>query len=166
MEEVGSLTSPFEENSVMKRVHFWLFAAAVLVIGSVVLLHRAAAAGGEVDIIVNKANTVDDLSLADAKKAFLGDKSNWPSGKRVTVLMLAPGSPERDRVLRDVYKMSDDQYEQYFTQAAFAGKVSAPPKDVPSAAQMKQAVAGNPGAIGYVKKEDVDDSVKAVLKLQ
>jgi hypothetical protein len=31
---------------------------------------------------------------------------------------------------------------------------------------MKQAVAGNPGAIGFVKKEDVDDTVKVVLKLQ
>jgi len=31
---------------------------------------------------------------------------------------------------------------------------------------MKQAVAANPGAIGYVKKEEVDDSVKIVLKLQ
>lgn len=149
----------------MKRIHCCLF-VALLVAGGFLMLREASAAGGEVDIIVNKANTIDDLPLADAKKAFLGDKSNWPSGKRVTVLMLAPGTPERDRVLRDIYKMSEDQYEQYFTQAAFAGKVSAPPKDVASAAQMKQAVAGNPGAIGYVKKEDVDDSVKAVLKLQ
>jgi hypothetical protein len=31
---------------------------------------------------------------------------------------------------------------------------------------MKQSVAANLGAIGYVKKEDVDDTVKVVLKLQ
>ena len=150
----------------MKRARLLLLAAAVLVAGGNLLLRRAAAAGEEVDIIVNKANTIDDLSPADAKKVFMGDKTTWPSGKRVTILMLAQGQPERAAVLRGIYKMSEDDYGQYFTQAAFAGKVSAPPKDVASAAQMKQAVAGNPGAIGYVKKEDVDDTVKAVLKLQ
>jgi hypothetical protein len=31
---------------------------------------------------------------------------------------------------------------------------------------MKQAVADNAGAIGYVKKEDVDDTVKVILKIQ
>jgi ABC-type phosphate transport system substrate-binding protein len=34
------------------------------------------------------------------------------------------------------------------------------------AAMMKAAVAANPGAIGYVKKADLDDTVKAVLKLE
>lgn len=148
-----------------KRAQLVLLAAGVLVVGSVILLRGVAAAGGEVDVIVNKANTVDDISLADARKVFMGDKTTWPSGKRVTILMLAQGQPERTAVLRGIYKMAEDEFEQYFTQAAFTGKISAPPKDVASAAQMKQAVAANPGAIGYVKKEDVDDSVKVILKL-
>ena len=91
-------------------------------------------------MIVNKANTIGDLSPADAKKVFMGDKTTWPSGKRVTILMLSPGQPERAVALREIYKMSEDDYGQYFTQAAFAGKVSAPPKDVGSPAQMKQAI--------------------------
>jgi ABC-type phosphate transport system substrate-binding protein len=150
----------------MKRAQFLILAVALLAAAGALLLHEAAAASGEVDVIVNKANTVDDLPLADAKKVFMGDKTTWPSGKRVTILMLAQGLPERAVALRDIYKMSEDDLVQYFTAAAFAGKVSAPPKDIASAAQMKQAVAANPGAIGYVKKEDVDDTVKVVLKLQ
>ncbi len=150
----------------MKRSPFLILALAVLIAGSAPALRRADAAGDEVDIIVNKANTVDDLSLADAKKIFMGDKSTWPSGKRVTVLMLGAGHPERATVLREIYKMPEDQLGQYFVQAAFAGKISAPPKDVASAAQMKQAIADTIGAIGYVQKEDLDDTVKSVLKLQ
>lgn len=150
----------------MKRAQVLLLAVAVFVAGGILLLREAAAGGEEVDIIVNKTNPIDDLPLADAKKAFLGDKTTWPNGKRVTALMLAQGLPERVVVLREIFKMPEDQLSQYFVQAAFAGKISAPPKEVSSAAQMKQAVAANPGAIGYVKKEDVDDTVKAVLKLQ
>jgi hypothetical protein len=62
--------------------------------------------------------------------------------------------------------MSERNLAQYFTAAAFAGKLAAPPKDIASTAQMKWAVAANPGAIGFVKKEYVDDTVKAVLKPQ
>jgi hypothetical protein len=150
----------------MKRTQLLALVAAIVLAGGTLLLRMAAAAGEEVDIIINKTNTVDDLPLADAKKVFMGDKSTWPSGKRVTVLMLAQGLPERAVILREIYKMPEDQLGQYFVQAAFAGKVSAPPKDIASAALMKQTVAGNPGAIGFVKKEDVDDTVKVVLKLQ
>jgi len=121
-------------------------------------------AGDEVDVIVNKANDTGELALADAKKIFMGDKSVWGSGKRVTILMLAPGQPERAVILREIYKMSESDYGKYFLQAAFSGRVTAPPKDVGSAAQMKQLVAANPGAIGYLKKSDVDDTVKVVLK--
>ena len=46
----------------------------------------------EVDIIVNKANPVNELSLADARNIFIGDKGSWPNGKRITVLMLAAGA--------------------------------------------------------------------------
>src|SRR5271167_3997366 len=112
----------------------------------------AVSAGDEVDVIVSKANSTADLSAADAKKIFMGDKSVWPSGKRVTILMLAPGQPERAVILKEIYKMSEGDFSKYFLQAAFSGRVTAPPKDVGSAAQMKQLVAENPGAIGYLKK--------------
>lgn len=125
---------------------------------------RQTLAADEVDVIVNKANTVDELTVADARKVFMGDKSVWPSGKRVTILMMAPGQAERAVILREIYKMSDGDYTKYFMQAAFTGRVTAPPKETSSAAQMKQLVSENPGAIGYVKKSDVDDTVKVVLK--
>jgi ABC-type phosphate transport system substrate-binding protein len=148
------------------RLATLLFAVIIVVSTPVFFQWMAGAAGDEVDVIVNKGNPTGDLALPDAKKIFMGDKSTWSNGKRVTVLMLAPGAPERAVILREIYKMSDAEYGKYFMQAAFTGKVTAPPKEVSSAAQMKQAVADNAGAIGYVKKDDVDDSVKVVLKIQ
>jgi ABC-type phosphate transport system substrate-binding protein len=142
-----------------------LATAALLIFISLVLPPGRVSAADEVDLIVNKANTISDLSLADAKKIFMGDKTTWPSGKRVSVLMAAAGSPERAVVLREIFKMSDAEYTKYFMQAAFTGKVTAPPKDMSSASQMKTTVAGNPGAVGYVMKADADDTVKVVLKI-
>lgn len=150
----------------MKRAQRFLLAFTLLAVGVTFVLHRTAARGEDVEIIVNKTNPIGALSFADAKKAFLGDKTTWPDGKRITVLMLAQGLPERTVVLREIYKMPEDQIGQYFVAAAFAGKVTAPPREMATAAQMKQAVADNLGAIGYVRKEDVDGTVKAVLELQ
>ncbi len=80
--------------------------------------------------------------------------------------MLAPGEPEREVALRELYKMKEADYIKYFLQAVFSGKVQAPPRVLESAAQMKQLLAASPVAIGYLKKSDVDDSVKVVLRLQ
>jgi ABC-type phosphate transport system substrate-binding protein len=126
---------------------------------------EAVTAEGEIAIIVNPSNSVSSVSTGDLHRLFLGDKSTWPNGKHVFVVMAAPGSAEREFVLKNIYKMSEPEYAKYFLQAAFTGTVSAPPKDAASAAEMKQIVAGNPGAIGYVKQQDVDGTVKTILKL-
>jgi ABC-type phosphate transport system substrate-binding protein len=123
------------------------------------------AAVNEVDVVVNKANGIAPLSRDELRRIFMGDKTSWPGGKRITVLMLAPDQPERVVILQALFKMNESEYTKYFLQAAFSGRVLAAPRDLPSAAQMKARLAANPNAIGYLKKEDVDDSVKVLLKL-
>ena len=119
----------------------------------------------EVDIIVNKANPVNELSLADAKKIFVGDKGSWPNGKRITVLMLAPGRPNAP-----FCSTMSTKWEKRITANTSCRRPS-PAKWKPRRRtsdrppQVKQAVAANIGAIGYVKGADVDDSVKVVLKI-
>ena len=61
--------------------------------------------------------------------------------------------------------MSETDYSKYFLEAIFTGHLPAPPKEASSAAQMKHYLAANPWAIGYLKKEDVDDTVKVVLRI-
>jgi hypothetical protein len=119
----------------------------------------------EIDVVVPKSNNAGALPLEAVRRIFMGEKSSWGSGKRITVLMLAPGQAERGVVLREVFKMTESDYTKYFLQAAFTGRVQAAPKDLPSAAQMKAHLVANPNAIGYLKKEDVDDSVRVLLQL-
>jgi ABC-type phosphate transport system substrate-binding protein len=119
----------------------------------------------EVDVVVNQTNNVGPLSREEVRRIFMGEKSSWPSGKRITVLMLALDQPERGVILREVLKMTESDYTKYFLQAAFTGHVEAAPKELPSAAQMKARLAANPNAIGYLKKQDLDNSIKVVLRL-
>lgn len=122
-------------------------------------------AGDAIVVIVNSANPVDNLSVGELKKLFLGDKSHWDTGKAVAPVMVGPGAPERAAFLKIVCGMSDADLSKYFLQAAFTGKSVTPPKDVSSAGDVKSVVAGSPGAIGFVKASDFaagGSGVKAV----
>jgi ABC-type phosphate transport system substrate-binding protein len=129
-------------------------------------LLRVTAAVEEVDIVVNKSNKVTSLSREEVHRIFTGEKSSWPGGKRITVLMLASGQMERGVVLREVFKMNESDYTKYFLQAAFTGRVQAAPRDLSSAEQMKARLAANPNAIGYLKKEDVGANIRVLLQLR
>jgi ABC-type phosphate transport system substrate-binding protein len=148
-------------------MHRWILRAilAFALTASCAWLLTAGAGLEEVDVVVNNSNNVGPLSREEVRRIFMGDKSSWPGGKRIIVLMLAPEQPERAVILQTVFKMNESDYTKYFLQAAFTGHVLAVPRDVPSAAQMKSRLAASPNAIGYLKKEDVDDSVKVVLRL-
>jgi len=87
----------------MKRAQL-LFLQLSLSLQCGVLLCGASATGEEVDIIVKKANTIGDLSLADAKKSSWVTRAIGRAEKRVTILMLAQGLPERAVILREIYK--------------------------------------------------------------
>jgi ABC-type phosphate transport system substrate-binding protein len=114
----------------------------------------SASAGEAIVVVVNSANPVENLTLGDLKKLFLGDKGRWDTGKAVAPVMVVTGAPERAAFLKIVCGMSDADMGKYFMQAAFTGKSVTPPKDVGSAAAVKSNVAASPGAIGFVTASD------------
>lgn len=147
----------------MKR---FVLIAPYLLFGSLLGLWVCSAADGSVDlaVIVNKSISLETLSASDLRLMILGEKSKWPDGKNVIAVQTPPESAEKALRLKTVCKMSDAALKRYYMQAAFTGKDIATPKDVASAAALKQFVARTPGAIGCIFASDVDDSVK-VLKI-
>jgi ABC-type phosphate transport system substrate-binding protein len=137
----------------------------VAVIGRMVFgVPPAQAAGDPIVVIVNAANPVDNLSVSDLKKLFLSDRSKWDTGKSVAPVMVTAGAPERTAFLKVVCGMNDADFGKYFLQAAFTGKSATPPKEVSNAGAVKGVVAASPGAIGFVKADDLgnDSGIKAV----
>ena len=113
-------------------------------------------------IIVNRENSIDNLSMTDLRSMFLGERSHWPNGRRITLVMMEPGQPERETLLRDVCRMSESDLRRRFLQGLLTGEVLVSPKTLSSPAGVRKFVFNVPGAIGYVRSEDVDDSVKVV----
>jgi phosphate transport system substrate-binding protein len=121
-----------------------------------------AAADDALAIVVNRTNPVENLSFSELRKIFMGEETHWSNGRRITVVMLEPGNSERQAVLTQIYKMGEKDFNNYFLHGMFTGEIHAAPKALPSSAEVLKFVLNVPGAIGYVKTPEVNESVKVV----
>ncbi len=111
-------------------------------------------------IVVNRANPLSEISLADLRRIYRGQRSRWSNGRRVTLVMRDPGTPEREAILQSLYGIDEDAYRRGFFQAVFTGQASGAPKILASTNGVLRFVFNVPGAIGYVRASEVDSSVK------
>jgi ABC-type phosphate transport system substrate-binding protein len=112
--------------------------------------------------VVNRSNPVENLSFAELRKIFLGEQTHWSNGRRITVVMLEPGKQERQAVLAQIYRMDDKDFNKHFLQGMFTGEVHAAPKTLATPTEVLKFVFNVPGAIGYVRGTEADESVKVV----
>jgi len=120
------------------------------------------AGGGPVALVVNPGVNVTDLSLADVRKIFRGERQYWKADLPVVLLVRAPGARERDVALRVVYQMTEAQYKQFWVAKVFRAEAVAVPKPVYSSDMTVQLVSSLPGAISFMEARQAGDSVKVV----
>jgi ABC-type phosphate transport system substrate-binding protein len=113
-------------------------------------------------IVVNQSNPVENLSFKDLRSIFLGERSYWPNGRRITLVMMETGQPERKAILRSIYHMSENDFNRHFMQGLFTGEVFVSPKTLATPVGVRKFIFNVPGAIGYVRSSDVDDTVKVI----
>lgn len=145
-------------------------ATILLVVGAAALLQwapqaRVAASQPKQEslaIIVNQSNPVDNLSLTELRAVFLGERSHWPNGRRITLVMMEQGQPERDAILREICRLSESDFHRRILQDLFTGEVLVSPKTLATPVGVRKFVFNVPGAIGYLRPEEVDGSVKVI----
>lgn len=113
-------------------------------------------------IVVNQSNPVNELSSPELRKIFLGERTHWPNGRRITLVMIEPGRPERVAILRELYHMSESELNRHFLHGLFTGQVLVSPKTLNTPVGVCKFVFNVPGAIGYLRASDVDDSVRVM----
>jgi len=116
-------------------------------------------------IVVNRSNPVDNLSFDELRRIFLGERGHWQNGRRIAVLMMEHGSPERDTVLREIYRMTEARYADHFLRGLFAEDVTIVPKTLDGPGRVRKFIVQAPGAIGYLRASDTDSTVK-VLRIE
>jgi ABC-type phosphate transport system substrate-binding protein len=122
-----------------------------------------AAEGPSFVVIVNKANPVKTLTLAELKRIFMKQTRMWPHAESVVPVDWDATSPIREAFSRQVLGRSVREMGDYWVQQSVTQGLT-PPSTQKSSRAMLRFVASVPGAISYVPSGDVDDSV-AVVKV-
>ncbi len=132
---------------------------------AVALLTLAQAASAQVAVIVNPKSSLASMTPEQAAAIFLGKTSTLPTGQTAVPADLPEATAARDMFYSKAAGKSSAQVKATWARLTFSGKAT-PPKEVPTAADVKKHVASNVDAIGYIEKSAVDSTVKVVLTVE
>lgn len=140
----------------------------LLAIGLSLLVPRAAVPTlgqglPDIAVVVHPDVRVDNLKLSELRLILRGDRDFWSSGVKLTRLIGAPKTRERDVFLKTC-EMSPAQYRTYLISMDNRGELGKEPLVVPSPDKVVDMVSQTRGAIAFVEMPVTSRSVK-VLKI-
>jgi ABC-type phosphate transport system substrate-binding protein len=117
----------------------------------------------EVVVVVAKKTPVSHLSKEQVAKIFLGKTNTFPDGSKVIPIDQPDGSEVRDEFYSKVANKNHSQLTAFWSKMIFTGDGS-PPIVLDDNVAVRKSVAMNPGEIGYINKNQVDQTVKIILE--
>jgi ABC-type phosphate transport system substrate-binding protein len=120
-----------------------------------------AAGLGNLAVVANPETGVDKLDAETLARIYLGKKTLWDNGTRILPAMLDENDRRSEAFLEGVVKKSVSQYRAYWKRMLFSGGGVAP-RTFRRSSQVLDFVARQPGGIGVVDAQVVDDRVKVV----
>ena len=127
-------------------------------------LAGSASAQSNVTVIVSPDVELTAVSRAEIARIYLGKKTFWDSGARITPSLPDEKSPLSESFLEESVRTTVRQYRAYWKRRLFSGQGTAP-KTFASSRQVVDYVTNNPGAIGVIETSSTDNRVK-VIELQ
>jgi len=136
---------------------------AVLLLAVICVVALAQKSGNvDIAVVVHPDTPITNLSMAEVRKVFLGDRQYWSTNVPVVLLIRAPAARERDVVLKTIYQMSDAQFKQYWIAKIFRAESASAPKVVYSNDMASELVSAIPGAIAFIDLREVRPGAKIV----
>jgi len=126
------------------------------------LLGPLTAAATEVAVVVNPAHPESDISVVELTRIFRLDRQHWKAGGRIYLVIRDSGAPQKDVVLRHIYRMDDVELKQFWLGKLYRGEIASFPRVVSSDALVKRIVSQAPNAIGFIDASELDDTVRAL----
>ena len=148
------------------RIDLWGLAAgmAAVALFAPVFLPSTLAAAGDVAVVVGPDSPVDQLTMSQTRKLLLGEQQFWNSNLRVTLLLRAPASREREVVLKVIYRMNEAEFRQYWISKMFRAEAISGPKIVYSNGMATELLNALPGSVAFIDALQVPKGLK-ILKI-
>ncbi|WP_353980005.1 hypothetical protein [Salinicola endophyticus] len=118
-------------------------------------------AKADIAIVVEAGSGVGQLTRSEVVNIFMGRYRKLPNGNPALPLDVAP---LKVRFYRALVNKNLAEINAYWARLVFSGEAS-PPQQVTTAVEMRQLVAHNPSAVGYLDSREVGDDLHVVLIL-
>lgn len=116
----------------------------------------------DIAIVGNPDENVGDLTAANVRKLFLGERQSFPSGLHATPINHAAGSPDRKKFFSLVLSMGESNHNRHWKRKR-STSISNSPIEVNSYDELLEEIFSTSGAIGYIDASNVDGRVKVLL---
>lgn len=120
-----------------------------------------------VAVIVNKQNSVDQLSVNDLRKIYSNNVLHWPDGTPIKIYDLILHSPVRFTFSQIVLGRPPSSVAEEWAHLKITNQAKNPPLTMKSERLIMKRVSMEKGAIGYVRLELVkgNESVRVIATL-
>ena len=143
---------------------FFPFPRRLAAILALVLGAAAANASAELVVVVSSRSPVTAINADQVAAIFLGHASRFPDGAQAVAIDQQLGAPQRDGFYRTLTGKSPALLKAHWSKMVFTGR-GQPPREANGDAGVRRLVAENPAMIGYIERDALDASVRAVLVL-
>ncbi|CAK0782385.1 Phosphate ABC transporter substrate-binding protein [Gammaproteobacteria bacterium] len=117
--------------------------------------------GAEVVVVVSAKSPATTMDKQTVQDIFLGKQTAFPNGSPAIPLDLPGPSPLQQMFYTKVIEKKISQAWDYWAYQSVYGKAR-PPQAISDPSTMKNLVASNPNAIGYIDSSTLDNSVRVV----
>jgi len=118
----------------------------------------------ELAVIVAPSVNIDSISAGQLERLYLNRADRFPNGVPLQPLDQRSDSEQRKAFATSVLGMSESELSRYWSRRMFSGK-GHPPRTVENDNAVIERVITDPGSIGYIDADSVDDRVKVLLRI-
>ncbi len=118
-------------------------------------------AASEVMVVANDSVPLESLSRDAVQEIFLGRKTRWSDGQKITLATLKEGEEHGD-FLRMYVGKTPHQFKNYWKSQVFTGRGKAP-EAFTSPDELAEFVTNTPGAIGYLPQRAYQNQLKSLM---
>jgi ABC-type phosphate transport system substrate-binding protein len=113
-------------------------------------------------LLVANPDVTTRLLNRDTARAIISMRQRtWPDGQAVRVFVLGNNHPVHARFTKEQLSVYPHQLQLAWDRIVFSGTGQAPNR-VSNQMEMRDNVANTPGALGYLEREYLDDSVQVI----
>lgn len=115
----------------------------------------------DVVAVVSAKSPITSLSKSQVTDIFLGRATRFPDGTPAVPIDQIEGTAVHSEFYASFTGRTVTQVKAYWSRIIFTGR-GQPPKVVLNDGELKQLLANDPHAIGYLERSDIDSSVKVL----